>query len=152
MSAVYGSSTVVAEGVSALHSQLLRAADCPPNDGSASLPFRSIGRAVCAASAGTLIVVTMDGTFYEVPYRWSSLLGCPPQTHKQDMLEWHSCASCVHFVLEDRADNSELGTATLLSGGLVYLRKVRIPLSAAHPSTFTRLGARRTPRTGQATW
>ncbi len=78
--------------------------DCGDNDGSVAQPFRSIGRAVCAAAPGDVVFVDFRGTF------------------REDMVLWDNCTSCVTFALEDRV-GSYLGEATLRRGGFVELRK-----------------------------
>jgi hypothetical protein len=80
--------------------------DCGDNDGSMAQPFRSIGRAVCAASPGDVVFVDFRGTF------------------REDMVVWDNCTSCVSFAIEDRSD-SYLGLATLRGArnGTVELRK-----------------------------
>jgi hypothetical protein len=79
--------------------------DCGLNDGSMAQPFRSIAKAVCSAKAGDVVFVDFQGTFYE------------------DMILWDNCTSCVALSLEDRSYSSELGKATLRTGGTVFLRK-----------------------------
>ncbi len=83
------------EGFNNVWGVSVHGSDCGLNDGSLAHPFRSIGKAVCAASPGDVVFVDFQGTFYE------------------DMVLWDNCTTCVSFMLEDRTYSSELGKATL---------------------------------------
>ena len=84
-----------------------RGDDCGNVAGSFADPFASIGRAVCAAGPGDVVVVDVE-----------------PGTYHEDMVVWDECVSCVQFALEDSV-SMHLGRATLRSGGEVQLWKSR---------------------------